>query len=185
MPSPSSDVRTTRARNVIFATYRYTKALLPALAPAIMPVRGTASQLVVPEERRRPISRSSCPSCTYNLHYSLGSVDYLIPRPDDTIVLGGGENTLGDDRGQWWDNFDDEHLIEEVRRTSMGACKLCITAGRTPGPIWGGCGWASRDSMLHFGAVPGRRGLRTAIHYILTVKYELYPFSWVWIMHLH
>jgi glycine/D-amino acid oxidase-like deaminating enzyme len=104
---------TTRAGAVLHATNAYAAATLPQYRGVIVPVRGQNSILV-------PLGRSHHGlnlAHTYNLHYSAAAVDYLVPRPDGTIILGGATGVYrrgdADRNAKWFDTVDDATLIDE------------------------------------------------------------------------
>ena len=55
-------------------------------------------------------------SNTYAIRRGAGLYDYLIPRPDGSIVVGGARQVYMQDQSQWYDNHDDETLIEPAKR---------------------------------------------------------------------
>lgn len=104
------------AKKVVFATNGYSAGILPQFHNVIVPVRGQAAHLVPnwgPHHGFHPVT-------TYNLFYDGTSVDYLNPRPDGTVVLGGGGRNFrkgSDDRNSsWWDTVDDSRLISPAVR---------------------------------------------------------------------
>jgi glycine/D-amino acid oxidase-like deaminating enzyme len=91
-----------KADTVIFATNAYTSGLLPSFKDVIVPVRGMATHLV-PAKPIHPHLTN-----TYNLDFGPGKgVDYLNPRPDGGIVVGGAKWTFDSDRDSWFNNYDD------------------------------------------------------------------------------
>jgi glycine/D-amino acid oxidase-like deaminating enzyme len=50
------------------------------------------------------------------LRFSAWDYDYLIPRPDGSIVVGGAKSTFFHDSSEWYNNTDDSSLIEPARR---------------------------------------------------------------------
>ena len=41
--------------------------------------------------------------------------DYLIPRVDGSIIVGGAKATMSKDKSVWYDNTDDNALIEPAK----------------------------------------------------------------------
>lgn len=95
------------AKKTIFATNAYTAALLPQFESIITPYRGQNSHLAPVPSFIPPMSLDN----TYNLHFDSHYADYLIPRPDGTVILGGAKWTFEHNRKLWWNNVDDSTLI--------------------------------------------------------------------------
>jgi glycine/D-amino acid oxidase-like deaminating enzyme len=94
------------AAKVVLATNAYTAGLVPRFKDKIIPVRGMASHHS-PKGAVHPHL-----SNTYNINFGPGKgVDYLNPRPDGGIVVGGGAWLFAPDVASWRDNFDDAHLF--------------------------------------------------------------------------
>lgn len=106
---------TVRANKVVFATNAYTAALLPEYRGIITPYKGTAAHLAA-RDGREPVFPHL--SHTYNLEFGLDpileTVDYLNPRPDGGIVVGGGKWLYEKQRQLWYDTVDDSTLIDPV-----------------------------------------------------------------------
>lgn len=107
---------TVNSKKVIFATNAYTAALLPEYRGVITPYKGTAAHLAAPR------GKAVFPhlSHTYNLEFGtdpeLETVDYLNPRPDGGIVVGGGKWLYERDRELWYDTVDDSTLLDPVMK---------------------------------------------------------------------
>lgn len=117
---PETIIRTSRgsvrARKVVFATNAYTAGLLPQYRGVITPYKGTASHLA-PSPEKGPVFPHL--SHTYNLEFGLNdreTVDYLNPRPDGGIVVGGGKWLYEKDRDSWLDTVDDSTTIDAIIR---------------------------------------------------------------------
>jgi glycine/D-amino acid oxidase-like deaminating enzyme len=93
-----------RARNVIYATNGYTAALVPEMRDKIVPVRGTVARL---GGKNAPKMKHS-----YMMRISDYEYDYMIPRPDNSIVVGGAKRDFYKNRDQWYNVSDDSKLIE-------------------------------------------------------------------------
>ena len=106
-----SEVETSRgiikARKILFATNGYTSAISPIYENIIVPYKGICSQTVVKDQDVVPNL-----SNTYNLHNTSGNAEYMNPRPDGSIILGGGKDTFKHDYDLYWNNHDDSTLIE-------------------------------------------------------------------------
>jgi glycine/D-amino acid oxidase-like deaminating enzyme len=96
---------------IVFATNGYTAGLLPQYRNVITPTKATASHITIPPGHDAPYL-----SNTYNIRYSKHRVDYLNPRPDGSIVVGGGKWTYEKERELWYDVQDDSTLIEPARQ---------------------------------------------------------------------
>lgn len=103
-----------KAKKVIFATNAYTAALLPEYRGIITPYKGTAAHLAAPGGQ--PVFPHL--SHTYNLEFGtdpeLETVDYLNPRPDGGIVVGGGKWLYERERELWYDTVDDSTPLDPV-----------------------------------------------------------------------
>ena len=95
-----------RAQKVIFATNGYTASILPQYASKIVPVRGVCSHIVSPKGSKSP----HLPN-TYSLRFGGANYDYLIPRPDGSIVVGGARQTFIHDRDRWFNSVKDNEKM--------------------------------------------------------------------------
>jgi glycine/D-amino acid oxidase-like deaminating enzyme len=105
--TPTWAVNTTRGsikcKTVIHATNGYASTLLPKLQGKIVPVKGMVARLF---STKAPKLAES-----YMMRFSDYEYDYLIPRPDGSIVVGGARRDFYKDLDSWFDNSDDGSLI--------------------------------------------------------------------------
>lgn len=99
-----------KTKNVLFATNGYLANLAPQFTDHIVPVRGICSRIVVPEGKVAPFLPQ-----TYSVRYGPGLYDYLIPRNDGSIIVGGAKSEFWGDRSQWYNIGDDSALIEPAK----------------------------------------------------------------------
>lgn len=106
---------TVKGKKVIFATNAYAAALLPEYRGIITPYKGTAAHLAA-RGGKEPVYPHL--SHTYNIEFGrkpgLETVDYLNPRPDGGIVVGGGKWLYENQKELWYDTMDDSTLIGPV-----------------------------------------------------------------------
>jgi len=95
----------TKSNTVIHATNGYTSALVPELLGKIVPVKGMVARLV-PTTERPELAES------YMMRFSEYEYDYLIPRPDGSIVVGGARRDFYRELDSWFNVFDDGSLIK-------------------------------------------------------------------------
>lgn len=96
-----------RARKIVYATNAYTSSILPEFEGRIVPVKGICSRIVVPENRKpAPLLPHS-----YIMRWSPTEYEYLIPRLDGSIIVGGARTKYYQDLGCWYDNVEDDKLI--------------------------------------------------------------------------
>ncbi|KAJ5272350.1 hypothetical protein N7478_007475 [Penicillium angulare] len=146
------------ARKTIFATNAYTAALLPQFEGVITPFKGQNSHLSpIPSfHPTKPLDY------TYNLHFNSKYADYLNPRPDNGIILGGGKWTYEDklDRAEWWNTTDDTNLINDASTEHFDLVMETHFQGWEEAKaqhdsVWTGIMGQTPDSFPHIGRVPG------------------------------
>lgn len=86
---------------VIHASNGYTSAILPEFQRAIVPVRGICCRITTPKAHPPLLSNS------YILRIAPGEYDYLIPRTDGSIVVGGARRDLYNKLNEWYNVADD------------------------------------------------------------------------------
>lgn len=96
-----------KARKVLLATNAYTAGLAPQFARHIVPVRGICSHIVPGAGRRAPFL-----PYTYGVRQGPSLYDYLISRPDGSIIVGGARSQFWTDASHWYNVSDDSTLIE-------------------------------------------------------------------------
>ncbi|KAK8095959.1 FAD dependent oxidoreductase [Apiospora kogelbergensis] len=153
-----------RAKKAVFATNAYTAGLLPQYRGVINPYRGTASHLTLPKGADPVFPHLSH---TYNIEYGLKypaspTVDYLNPRPDGGIVVGGGRWLFQQPEELWQDNIDDSALIGPVLEAAYfeGYMQRVFRGWENSGTkldkVWTGIMASTKDGMPHIGKVPQR-----------------------------
>ncbi|KAH8159441.1 hypothetical protein CIB48_g8802 [Xylaria polymorpha] len=148
---------TVRAKKVVFATNGYTAGLLPRYEGVITPYKGTAAHLT-PSPAKGPVFPHL--SHTYNLEFGLNgveTVDYLNPRPDGGIVVGGGKWLYEKERHLWHNTVDDSTTFDAITDTKYfeGYMQRNFRGWEDSGTevdkIWTG------NQFPHGGEVPGRK----------------------------
>lgn len=105
--TPRGSIRT---RKVVYATNGYTASILPQYTNSIVPVRGICSHISSPKGRDAPHLVN-----TYGIRFDARNNDYLIPRADGSIVVGGARQRFWHNRERWFDNVRDDEMVEEAR----------------------------------------------------------------------
>lgn len=100
-----------KARKVVFASNAYTPALLPEYREKIIPYRAASCHIVTPGPKPPPLLVN-----TYALRFQSWDFDYLIPRPDGSIIVGGARSAYFKDKDIWYGNADDSEQIMQARR---------------------------------------------------------------------
>lgn len=96
-----------KAKHVVFATNGYTSAIAPQYKDKIVPVRGICSRIVA---HNAPLLTN-----TYTLRWGPQMYDYLIPRADGSIVVGGARSCFLSNLDSWYNTTDDSQLIESAK----------------------------------------------------------------------
>jgi glycine/D-amino acid oxidase-like deaminating enzyme len=102
--TPRGSVKT---NTLVYATNGYTSALVPEMKDKVVPVRGIVARLA--GENASRITDS------YMMRFSDYEYDYMIPRPDGSIIVGGGRRDYYKDLDEWFDVSDDSRLMDGAR----------------------------------------------------------------------
>ncbi|KAJ5912178.1 uncharacterized protein N7473_001481 [Penicillium subrubescens] len=147
---------TITAQKVILATNAYTSALAPQYQNKIIPVRGTCCRIAVP-----PASTVPRLTCTYTLRWNGWDYDYLIPRADRSIVVGGARTAFIHDLNNWYNVSDDSRVLEGAVRYFDGYMQRTFVGWEDSNAytdrVWTGIMGYSSDGLPHIGAVPGQQ----------------------------
>ncbi|KAG9228436.1 FAD dependent oxidoreductase [Amylocarpus encephaloides] len=141
------------AKHVIVATNGYASHLLPEYVGKIVPCRGICSHITCPPGSAAPKMKMS-----YCLRLPNGSQDYLIPRQDGSIVVGGARSEFFHKREQWYNNPDDATLIEPAKHYFDNYMQTHFTGWEDSGAkverLWTGVMGYTSDGLPSVGAVP-------------------------------
>ncbi|KAF4442689.1 Gamma-glutamylputrescine oxidoreductase [Fusarium acutatum] len=145
-----------RARKVVFATNAYTGSLLPEYKSKIIPYRAVCSRIKTPGPH--PLLNN-----TYALRFSDWNFDYLIPRLDGSIIVGGARDVYIRSIDSWYGNVDDTQVIDEARSYFDGYMQRHFhgwgDSGAYVDDIWTGIMGYSSDRLPRVGPIPGRPGM--------------------------
>lgn len=145
-----------KTSQVIYASNAYTSALLPEFKNRIVPVRGICSR-IVPGKAHPPLLSNS-----YILRLSPSEYDYLVPRTDGSIVVGGARRDYFERLDQWYNNVDDNQLIEPAKNYFDGYMQRHFRGWEDSGAytdkVWTGIMGYSSDGFPFVGQVPGKEG---------------------------
>ncbi|KAG8158137.1 hypothetical protein KVR01_011898 [Diaporthe batatas] len=147
---------TLRAKKVVYATNGYTSSILPEFENKIVPVKGICSH-VVPRKKPAPHLPNS-----YIIRWSPTEYEYLIPRLDGSIVVGGARERYYHDLHSWYNTVEDDKLI-----TTGGAhhhfddymqknFKGWEDSGAYTHKVWTGIMGYSSDGWPFVGPLPSR-----------------------------
>lgn len=147
---------TIQTRKVIYASNAYTSSLLPEYKNRIVGVRGICSRIVATKPDAPVLSNS------YIMRLAPGEYDYLIPRSDGSIIVGGGRRDYFKDLDSWYDNYDDSKLIESAKNYFDGYMQRHFRGWEDSGAytdaVWTGIMGYSSDGFPHIGEVPSKAG---------------------------
>jgi glycine/D-amino acid oxidase-like deaminating enzyme len=146
-----------RAKKLILATNGYTAAISPQFHEKIVPVRGICSRIVAPDAAKVSRLTSSC-----SIRYGQGIYDYMIPRLDGSIVIGGAKPRFWHDLNHWYGVTDDSKLIEPAKDYFDGLMQRHFNGWEESRAytdmVWTGImGWTT-DFMPYVGEVPNKPG---------------------------
>jgi glycine/D-amino acid oxidase-like deaminating enzyme len=145
------------ATKVIFATNAYTVGLLPEYATKIVPSKGICCRIVTPPSSTHPTLRN-----TYVLRLPNGGFDYLVPRKDGSLIVGGARTTFFKDHANWYNTTDDSTLISSAASYFDNYMQTHFhgweDSGARVDQIWTGIMAYTSDELPSVGEIPGREG---------------------------
>lgn len=167
--TPRGDIR---AAKIVYATNAYTSAILPEFTDKIVPVRGICSHIVPGKSPGPSLSNS------YIIRWSDTKYEYLIPRTDGSIVVGGARSMYYHDLDSWYNNVNDDSLIDLAKDYFDGYMQRVFRGWEDSraltSKVWTGgkllnldtyqsmanneavMGYSS-DGLPHVGQIPGRQ----------------------------
>lgn len=98
-----------KAGKIVYATNGYTGGILHEYRKSIIPVRGICSHIESPKGADTPHLVN-----TYGIRFDSRNNDYLIPRADGSIIVGGARQRFWHKRDRWFDNVRDDELVHEA-----------------------------------------------------------------------
>lgn len=142
-------------KKLILATNAYTSSLLPEFSSKIIPVRGICSRITAPNA---PLLSNS-----YILRIAPGEYDYLIPKTDGSIIVGGARRDYYSNLSSWYNNSDDSALIPRAEKYFDGYMQRHFrgwedSEAKTD-KVWTGIMGYSSDGYPFVGNVPGKEGV--------------------------
>lgn len=102
----TTDRGSIKAKKVVLASNGYVAGVAPQYFDKIVPSRGICSRIVVTKGTPPHLPNS------YSIRHGPGLYDYLIPRPDGSIVVGGAREKFFHETKYWYNVTDDSTLIE-------------------------------------------------------------------------
>ncbi|KAK2690714.1 hypothetical protein QWA68_010471 [Fusarium oxysporum] len=144
-----------KARKIIMATNAYTAALLPEYHEKIIPYRAICSRIIAPNP---PLLSDS-----YAIRFSPTDFDYLIPRPDGSIIVGGARSAYFTHTEDWYGSVNDSKVIERAKDYFEGYMQRHFRGWEHSGAhteqVWTGIMGYSADGLPRIGRVPGRKNM--------------------------
>lgn len=98
-----------KAPKIIYATNGYTGELLPEYSRSIVPIRGICSHISSTKGTDTPHLVN-----TYGIRFDARNNDYLIPRPDGSIIVGGARQRFWHNKDRWYGTVRDDELVDEA-----------------------------------------------------------------------
>ncbi|KAK3192185.1 hypothetical protein K4F52_001815 [Lecanicillium sp. MT-2017a] len=146
---------TVRTKNIVYATNGYTSSIVPEFTDKIVPVRGICSHIKPGKTPVPPLPNS------YIIRSSDLMYEYLIPKLDGSIVVGGARQTYYHDLDCWYNNVNDDALLEPAKTYFDGYMQRTFhgweDSDAETAKVWTGVMGYSSDARPHVGAVPGRK----------------------------
>lgn len=159
-----------RAKRVVVATNAYIPALLPEFEGKITPVRGVVARIAVssPKTEAPPMNN------TYTIRFGTPLYDYLIPRSDGSIVVGGAKQVALRNGTYWHNNSNDTELIPGAAEYYDGYMQRLFRGWEKTDAkvthIWTGVMGFSEDLLPWVGEVPNRPGVFVAAGFTVSLR---------------
>ncbi|KAH3663964.1 hypothetical protein OGAPHI_004678 [Ogataea philodendri] len=142
------------AKKVVFATNAYTASVEPKFENKIVPIKGMCSH-ITPENRPAHLNN------TYGIRYDGADQDYLINRPDGSVIVGGAKKHIFPFKNLFYNVVDDSTLVPGSERYFDGYMKRFHTWDTTKATtdyVWSGILGYTDDSFPYVGEMPHEEG---------------------------
>lgn len=119
-----------KAAKIVFASNGYTAGIAPEYARKIVPCRGICARITGPNGSPLPYLLNS-----YVIRNGPKTYDYLISRPDGSVIIGGARSTFFHDKKTWYDTTNDDELIEPARNYFDGFMQKSFRGWENTGAV--------------------------------------------------
>lgn len=99
-----------KATKIVFASNGYTAGIAPEYARKIVPCRGICARITGLNGNPLPYLQNS-----YVIRSGPRIYDYLLSRPDGSVIIGGARSAFLHNKKTWYDTTNDDELIEPAR----------------------------------------------------------------------
>lgn len=141
-------------KKLVLATNAYTSALESKFNGKIVPFKGICTQITSKDTSRRTPHLTN----TYAIRFAPGQFDYLINRPDGSVIVGGAARKVKE-LAKFYNNTDDSTTIDDIDNYFDGYMnKTFYTWKDVPekvSHIWSGIMGFSNDELPYVGEIPG------------------------------
>ena len=136
---------------VIYATNGYTAAIEPKFENKIVPIKGACSHIISSDPKIRTPHLTN----TYGIRYKGADTDYLINRPDGSVIVGGAKKHIFPFKEVFYNNVDDSTLIEGTKEYFDDYMKKMFYTWKdfkaTTDYVWSGILGYSDDTVPYVG----------------------------------
>lgn len=150
-----------KAKKLVYASNGYTAGISRRYVGTIIPCAAAGASVALPSAVFPRLS------CTYNINHDAHKSSYVNPRPDGTVVVGGGKWLWEQDRSKWYNVWDDSVRMDEVEKHYQGLMEQNFPGWTSNGKptikTWTGIIGTTSDGFPHIGEVPGKEGLQWII----------------------
>lgn len=137
-----------KAKTIVYASNAYSSALLPEYKDSIVPVRGICCRIVCPNKPAPHLPNS------YTLRSSGWEYEYLVPRTDGSIIVGGARSAFYSQLNSWYNVTDDSTLIDSARNYFDGYMQRHFKgwedSGAVVDKIWTGSECPLPPRIVHY-----------------------------------
>lgn len=144
--SITTDRGVIKAKTIVYTSNAYTSALLPEYKDSIVPVRGICCRITTPKLPAPYLPNS------YILRWSGWEYEYLIPRTDGSIILGGARRAYFPRLDSWYNTTDDSQLIDSAKNYFDGYMQRHFrgweNSGASVDKIWTGSEYLMSSLMM-------------------------------------
>ncbi|ODV88115.1 hypothetical protein CANARDRAFT_26271 [[Candida] arabinofermentans NRRL YB-2248] len=143
------------AKQLVLATNAYTASVEPRFEDKIVPIKGACSHIVSSD----PSKRTPHLTNTYGIRFDGADTDYLINRPDGSVILGGAKKHIYPHKSLFYKVVDDSTLIPNSKEYFSESMKKLFYTWKDFDSkvdyVWSGILGYTDDSLPYVGELPG------------------------------